>query len=261
MVLKKKNIHPLTLFAKTDKGIERSTNEDSIATIVIESHSFSNELSCGILVVADGMGGHEKGEIASDIASKKFIKEVVQSIIQTSASIEKIKFRDILTKSIEAANDEVLKLSESVLNSVGTTIVGAIIVDNHIFIANVGDSRAYLVTPKKSITQLTKDHSAVQEMLEANIITKEQAINHPRRNILTKALGLAKEITPDIFEADIKGKTLLLCSDGLYSMIDEKEIIKAISKNIYDSAEALISLANKRGGSDNISVALAKYQD
>lgn len=261
MALKKKDIHPLTLFAKTDKGKERLSNEDSIGTIAIRTHSFINELNCGILVVADGMGGHKKGEIASDIASKKFIKEVVQSILHASESNENISFRDILIKSIKTANSEVLKLSERESNPVGTTIVGAIVFDNHIFIANVGDSRAYLITPKKSIVQLTKDHSAVQEMLEANTISKEQAKNHPRRNILTKALGLANEISPDIFESDLMGKTLLLCTDGLYNMIDEKEILKAINKNIFDSAEALISLANKHGGSDNISVALAKYQD
>lgn len=142
-------------------------------------------------------------------------------------------------------------------NSLGTTLVGAIIINNRVFITNVGDSRAYLITPHKAITQITKDHSAVQEMLDAKIITKEQAKNHPRRNIITKALGLEKEITPDIFEADIKDKTLLLCSDGLYSMVDEQEIVKTINGNIYESAETLISLANKHGGLDNISVALA----
>jgi protein phosphatase len=261
MVFRKNNIHPIGLFAKTDKGKERLTNEDSIATLIVGSQSFIDEINCGILVIADGMGGCEKGEIASATASKIFIKEVFNSMIQTSKEIEKIKFRDILTKSIIVANNEVLKLSEIEANSVGTTIVGAIIIDNHIYIANVGDSRAYLVTPKKSIIQLTVDHSAVQEMLEANIITKEQARNHPRRNVLTKALGLTREISPDIFEADLNDNILLLCSDGLYNLIGEKEILKTMSKNIYNSAEALISLANKQGGSDNISVALAKYHN
>jgi protein phosphatase len=261
MGLKKAKILRLALFAKTDIGKERLINEDSVAATTIKSHSFRNDLNCGILVVADGMGGHKSGEIASEIASKSLINEVTQRIIQSSVSKENINYREILIESIEVANQNVIKLSESIADTIGTTIVAAIIIDNRIYIANVGDSRAYLVTPKKTMTQLTKDHSAVQEMLNAKIITKEQAINHPKRNLLTKALGLAKQANPDIFEADLKNKVLLLCSDGLYNMVDEKEILNAIAKKIYDSAETLISLANKNGGSDNISVALAKYQD
>lgn len=257
MFFTKKKIHHITLFAETDIGKERETNEDSVASLLINSQSSNKELNCGILVVADGMGGHEMGEVASDLASKKFIEATVQNILLASEKNKKINFSEILLKSVDVANKEVWNLSGGRGNSAGTTLVGAIIVNNHIFIVNVGDSRAYLVTPHKSITQITKDHSAVQEMLEANIITKEQAKNHPRRNIITKALGLTKEVTPDIFEVDMKDKTLLLCSDGLYSMVDEQEIAKTINGNIYDSAEDLISLANRHGGLDNISVALA----
>ena len=142
---------------------------------------------------------------------------------------------------------------------IGTTLVGAIIVDNHIYIVNVGDSRAYLIKPNKSIRQITKDHSAVQEMLDNNVITKEQAKNHPRRNILTKALGLSETVSPDIYEQYMGGETLMLCSDGLYGMLDEKEITKTVNGNIYKTADDLISLANKHGGIDNISVAIARY--
>jgi PPM family protein phosphatase len=257
MLLTKNKTHHITLFAETHIGKERETNEDSVASLLINSQSFNKELNCGILVVADGMGGHKMGEIASDIASKKFIEETVQNILLVSKKDRKIDFSEIIVKSIDAANKEVWNLSKGIGDSAGTTIVGAIIVNNHIFIANVGDSRAYLVTPHKSINQITKDHSAVQEMLDAKIITKDQAKNHPRKNILTKALGLEKDVTPDVFEVDMKDKTLLLCSDGLYNMVDELDIAKIINGNIYDSAEDLISLANKHGGLDNISVALA----
>jgi protein phosphatase len=250
----------LNIFSKTDIGKKRENNEDSVISIVMHSQSFSKELNYGILVVADGMGGREMGEVASDIASKKFIEKTVQSILLASEKSRKINFSHILLRSVKFANNEVFKLLEGKTKPAGTTLVGAIIVDNHIYIVNVGDSRAYLVKPNETITQITKDHSAVQELLDNKIITKEQAKNHPRRNILTKAIGLAKEVIPDIYEEEMKDRTLLLCSDGLYSMVDEDEIAKTISGNIYDGAEELISLANKYGGLDNISVAMARIE-
>ena len=254
----KKKIHPITLVAKTDIGKERNTNEDSVDTFVINSQSPDTGLDYSILVVADGMGGHEKGEVASEVATTKFIETVRKNILHLSQETKNINFEEILTKAIEVANNEVWKISEQSPNHIGTTLVGAIIVDNHIFIANVGDSRAYLVNPKQSIHQITKDHSAVQEMFDAKIITKEQMRNHPRRNMITKALGLNKDVTPDIFHEDLKkDNVLLLCSDGLYTMIDDLEIANAINGNINKSAEKLIALANKNGGLDNISVALA----
>lgn len=258
MFLTKKKIHPITLVAKTDIGKERNTNEDTVDSLVINSQSPKTELNYNILVVADGMGGHEKGEVASEIASKKFIETIKENILHSSQETKNINFEEILTKAVEVANSEVWKISEQNPGHIGTTLVGAIIVDNHIFIANVGDSRAYLVSPKKSIHQITKDHSAVQEMFDAKIITKEQMQNHPRRNIITKAIGLEKNVIPDIFHEDLKkDNVLLLCSDGLYTMIDDLEIANTINGNINKSAEKLIALANKHGGLDNISVALA----
>lgn len=250
---------PITLYTKTDIGKERTSNQDSVASLILNSQSFRNELNYGILVVADGMGGLEKGEVASEVATKKFIEAVTENIFHYTSINGKIKFEDVLTKAVEAANKEVWAISENQQGNIGTTLVGAIIVDNHIYVVNVGDSRAYLIKPNKSLRQITKDHSAVQEMLDNKIITKEQAINHPRRNILTKALGLSETVTPDIFEQDIEDETLMLCSDGLYSMVDEKEITKTVNGNIYKTADDLISLANKHGGVDNISVAIARY--
>lgn len=252
--------HQLEIISLTDIGKRRESNEDSVASLVINFQNFNKELSCGILVVADGMGGLEMGEIASNLASKKFIEESVHNILYSSENNEKINFAEILLKSVESANKEVWKLSEGKIKPIGTTLVGAILIENHIYIVNVGDSRAYLVKPHKTITQLTEDHTVVQEMLEAKIITKEKAKDHPRRNILTKALGLAKEVTPDIIEVEMKDLTLLLCSDGLYSMVNEDEIVMTINGNIYNSAERLISLANRYGGLDNISIALAQVK-
>ena len=251
-------IHSLSIFAETDIGKERKTNEDSVASLVLNAKSFNKNFDCGIIVVADGMGGHDFGEVASDLASKKFIEDTIQKILICSEKNETIDFSKILLQAVEAANDEVWKISKDKENHIGTTLVGAIIVGNKVYIVNAGDSRAYIVTPQESIVQITKDHSVVQEMIDANVITKEQAKIHPRRNIITKALGLSEQIVPDIFETEINNQTLLLCSDGLYGMVGEEEIIKTVNGSISNSVEDLIMLANKNGGHDNISVALAR---
>ena len=251
---------PITLYTKIDIGKERTSNEDSVASLILNSQSFRNEFSYGILVVADGMGGHEMGEVASEIAVKTFIEAVTENIFHFSATNNGIiKFDDVLKQAVESANKKVWAISENQANRIGTTLVGAIIFNKHIYVVNVGDSRAYLIKPNKSIRQITKDHTAVQEMLDNHVITKEQAINHPRRNMLTKALGLYESVAPDIFEQDMGDETLMLCSDGLYGMLDEKEITKTVNGNIYKTADDLISLANKHGGTDNISVAIARY--
>ena len=250
---------PITLYSKTDIGKKRITNEDSVASLMLNSQSFRNEYHYGILAVADGMGGHDLGEVASEIATKRFIEEVTENIFHYRISNEKIKFQEILVKAVNVANKEVWAISEKQPDRIGTTLVGAIIVDKHIYIVNVGDSRAYLIKPNESIKQLTKDHSAVQEMLDAKIITEEQAKNHPRRNVITRALGLSETIEVDIFEQALTDETLVLCSDGLYDMLDENEIKTTVNGSIYKSTDDLISLANKHGGTDNISIAMARY--
>ncbi|MCX8481891.1 MAG: protein phosphatase 2C domain-containing protein [Sediminibacterium sp.] len=253
-----KNINTLSVFAETDIGKERKINEDSVASVILNAKSFNKKFDCGILVVADGMGGHDYGELASEIASKKFIEEIIRSILLCSEKNEPINFSKILLDSVKVANNEVWKISKNHSNHIGTTLVGAIIINNKAFIVNIGDSRAYLVIPQKSINQITKDHSVVQEMIDANIITKEQAKIHPRRNIITNALGLSEQIVPDIFEIEINNQTLLLCSDGLHGIVNESEIINTVNGNIYKSAVDLIMLANMHGGIDNISVGLAR---
>ena len=251
-------MQPLILYAKTDIGKQRLINEDSVAFELLGTQNVKTESNYGILVVADGMGGHDKGEIASDVATKQFIKKVREAM-QKKSDKSDIEYKKILKSAVNAANKEVWKISKQEPNRIGTTLVAAIIVKDNVYIANVGDSRAYLVKPNKYIRQITKDHSAVQEMLDANIITKEQAKNHPRKNVITKAIGISEQIIPDIYEQKISNETLVLCTDGLYGMIEEDDIIKTVNNNIFKSIDALISLANKQGGQDNISIAIAKY--
>ena len=248
----------IEVIAKTDIGKERNSNEDSIVSAVFNIGGNNQTIDCGILAVADGMGGHELGEVASSIATKVFLREVLDRLLEASIRNTKINFLNILGDAFEVANQEVLMIRKGT-RQMGTTLVGAIICNNNIYIANVGDSRAYIINPEKELFQITKDHSAVQEMLDANIITKEQARNHPRKNIITKALGLNEDAHPDFFETTLNNQMLMLCSDGLSNMIEEIEIVKRAHKNLESSVNDLINLANKRGGTDNISIALACY--
>jgi len=252
-------MRPITLYTTTDIGKVRNTNEDSVASLLINNHSFNSDASFAILVVADGMGGHELGEVASDIASKKFIEVVTDSIFSSLKNRANVEIEEIIKKAVFLANKEVWDLSKKNSDSIGTTLVGAVLSNNNVFIANVGDSRAYLINPHKSLIQITKDHSVVQDMLDANIITKEHAKNHPRKNLLTRALGLSEDIQPDIFKKEIENEIILLCSDGLYGMLDDSEILNTFNGNVFKSATNLISTANNNGGIDNISVALACY--
>jgi protein phosphatase len=252
-------MQPILLYTRTDTGKVRRNNEDSVASFVMDYKSFGMELSYAVLVVADGMGGHEMGEVASATASEKFIETVTQSMFSSWHNSEKIKFREILLKAVEAANNEVWKISMHRPQRIGTTLTGAIISGNYAAVINVGDSRAYIINPSSSIIQVTKDHTAVQEMVDAGMISREQAIFHPRRNVLTKSIGTIPSVHPDFFETALQDQILLLCSDGLYGMIDDDEICNTVSRDIFKSAEALISAANERGGEDNVSVVLARH--
>jgi protein phosphatase len=251
-------MHPLILYTKTDIGKQRATNEDSVASLLLNTQNFKKKSSCGVLVVADGMGGHDKGEIASDVATKQFVKTVTEVIFKISDK-SSTEYRKILENAVNAANKEVWKISKQEPNRIGTTLLAAIIVNDIAYIANIGDSRAYLVRPHKHIQQITKDHSVVQEMLDAKMITRERVKNHPRRNVITRAIGLSEHVVPDIYEQKISNETLILCTDGLYGMIEEDDMVKIVNNNVFKSVDTLISLANKQGGQDNISVAIAKY--
>lgn len=254
-------MRPILLYTLSDTGKIRKNNEDSVASVIMNYKSFGMELNYALMVVADGMGGHEMGEVASATASEKFIETITQSIFRSWHNSEKIIFREILLKAVEAANEEVWKISMHRPQRIGTTLTGALISGNYAAVINVGDSRAYIVKPSESIIQITKDHTAVQEMVDAGMITREQALFHPRRNVLTKSIGTTPFVRPDFFEAVLQDNFLLLCSDGLHGMIDEDEICNNLGNDIFKSAETLISLANERGGDDNISVAIAGYRN
>ncbi|MCQ2487738.1 MAG: Stp1/IreP family PP2C-type Ser/Thr phosphatase [Clostridia bacterium] len=237
----------MRIIAKTDIGKVRSTNQDSYA-----AGEFQNGVSWA--VVCDGMGGNAGGNIASSTAVKS-ISERITSAYRESMTSSSIK--NLLITSITNANFEIYDLAaaNAELAGMGTTVVAAIITKNAFYIAHAGDSRAYVIGDNE-IRQITKDHSVVQELIDIGEITPEQAIDHPRKNLITRALGVDEMIKVDFTVEDIKGdETLLICTDGLTNEVYPEEILEILKNNPYeDVAEILVDTANNNGGCDNVTV-------
>lgn len=231
-------------FSITDVGQKRNMNQDYVYTSEKPVGKLPN-----LFVVADGMGGHNAG----DFASKYTVQQLVTSI-ESNPETNPIK---IMRQSIEAANKELITKSyeNSELTGMGTTLVAATVVDDYIYVANIGDSRLYIIN--NGIKQITKDHSLVEEMIRLGEIDREDARNHPDKNIITRAIGAGEEIAVDFFEMKLEqGDTILMCSDGLTNMIEDEEIREIIEsqKTPEQKAEKLVQIANKNGGKDNIAV-------
>ena len=231
-------------FSMTDVGRRREMNQDYIYTSEVSVGNLPN-----LFIVADGMGGHNAG----DFASRYTVENVVESIA-ASGLTEPVA---LLGEALRKVNENLLKLTEenAQLRGMGTTFVAATITQDRLNVANVGDSRLYIVNQK--IVQVTRDHSLVQEMVRLGEMNQEQARIHPDKNIITRAVGAFKEIEVDYFEINLKpGDRVLLCSDGLTNMIEDFEIrqIMCSQRDIVESVERLVAAANQNGGRDNISV-------
>lgn len=231
----------------TDVGLQRKNNEDS-CVIVDES---------GLCVVADGMGGHLGGEIASHIA----IETVGQAFKGRPKDHDERKDAELLTKCIKAANKEIYRRgnADPALKNMGTTIVATVVVRDYVVTANVGDSRIYRMRDGR-LEQVSEDHSWVGELRKKNLISEEDARSHPLKNIITRALGMEPGVEVDVKWDKVKsGDVYLLCSDGLTDLVTDSEILKAMTKhghNLEGMAAELIELANAGGGTDNITVGL-----
>ena len=241
-------LNNIKAFGKTDVGLMRTINQDSIFTSTEQIGKLPN-----LFIVADGMGGHKAGDVASKAAIEKFVKYTCQTHMSDPANI--------LDSGISSINHEIYEMA--VLNKdysgMGTTFVACTIVDNHVYIANVGDSRLYLIG--RDIRQITRDHSLVEDMVRMGMLDKEEARTHYKKNVITKAIGVAEDrtATPDIFEIEIlQGDKLLLCSDGLTNMVEDYDIKRIVTNNtqIEDAVRTLIDQANENGGKDNISAIL-----
>ncbi len=237
----------MKIVAKTDIGTVRSSNQDCYSI---------GELPGGVAwsVVCDGMGGALGGDVASSTAVK-MISEKIASCYHSGMSSNSVK--NILISAIETTNACLydMSLANESLTGMGTTVVAAIVTDKLACIAHAGDSRAYKVTGDGMI-QLTKDHSVVQTLVENGQITENEAKVHPRKNLITRALGVSESIEIDFCEEPITNDdTIIICTDGLTNFVEADEIYKVTqSVDHYQFAERLVELANLNGGGDNITV-------
>lgn len=238
-------------FAKSDVGKARDMNQDYY-------HISTYEDEMKIYVLADGMGGYKGGEIASKLATSAALS-YIQSNFE-NVSKEKEEILKLVKSSIEYANMVVYEKSikDKELEGMGTTLEVCLIYNNKAYIGHVGDSRIYRIR-KEFMRKLTHDHSYVEKLVKDGTISKEEAKNHPKKNMLTKALGCAAFVEPDVtVKGFIKDDIILMCSDGLTNMIEEKEIYEIIKQNYRMAPEILIKKANENGGYDNVTAIVIK---
>lgn len=237
----------LKAWGMKDTGRCRSVNQDYIFVSEKPMGNLPN-----LFLVADGMGGHKAGDLASEYTVSRVCEAVTKSM-------QKIPFQ-ILKGAFQYANQKLIeKAAESpAYTGMGTTLVAVTVQDDGTaYVANIGDSRLYRIGDE--IEQITEDHSLVEEMVRMGEISKEEARNHPEKNIITRAIGVSDTIEPDYFDTKLeKGECLLLCSDGLSNMIDDAQIREILKHrtDLKSGAEELVRTANENGGRDNISVVL-----
>ena len=235
----------MRIVAKTDKGHVRDSNQDAYAV-----GEFSDEVVWA--VVCDGMGGAAGGNIASALAVKVISDKINVSYRE---QMRDSSIKNMLDSALNAANVEVFDMAESKqeLKGMATTVVCAIVKDGQAYIAHAGDSRAYILK-NGEISQITTDHSMVQDLLDRGKITSEQALNHPNKNIITRAVGVDENIEIDFDQIDLDDDTtLLLCTDGLSNYVSNEEILELTSDGKhYAFADRLVNKANENGGGDNI---------
>lgn len=231
-------------YALTDIGQKRQLNQDYIYHSETPVGNLPN-----VFIVADGMGGHNAGDYASRLAVETVVEEI-------GASFEKNAVK-ILNNAIRRANEQLRKRAreDKALSGMGTTIVAATCIGRYLEVANVGDSRLYVISDE--IRQITEDHSLVEEMVRMGGLDKEAARNHPDKNIITRAVGARRDVEVDFFNVELQtGDLVLLCSDGLTNMVDDEMICRILKGdgNLEDRVEELMKTANENGGKDNISV-------
>ena len=236
-------------YSITDTGKRRSANQD----FVYASDQPVGHLS-NMLIVADGMGGHNAGDLAS--------RYTVESMVDYIGTAEERRPIPLLGGAIHHANELVMEKSrtDSTLEGMGTTVVAATVQDGYLYVANVGDSRLYLID--RRIEQITRDHSLVEEMIRVGELQRKDAKSHPDRNIITRAIGVRAPVKIDFFDVKLeKGDRILLCSDGLTNMVEDEDILRIIKKSssLKEASQRLVTEANKNGGKDNISVVLAEF--
>ena len=241
------------VFGLSDVGCIRELNEDCYRIC-----GFGDNSERGFCILADGMGGHNAGEVASQNAVK-LIAEEMNRLLESGEK----EIPGQLSRAVSAANTGVYTMASEnpIHRGMGTTVVTAFIDDGTAYVANVGDSRAYAVRDDE-IVQITTDHSVVSELVMRGTITKEEARLHPQKNIITRAVGTDKSVRTDIFEYNYSpGDVMIICSDGLSTMLDDNRILEIIKskKTSEDTVNSLIAAAKDEGGLDNITVICIRF--
>lgn len=250
----------LEIFSQTHPGMVRSHNEDSVAC----------EPACGLVVLADGMGGYNAGEVASGIAVSVMVTEISQAL-QDASPIDRDRQSGeelgvvLLRDNLQKANASIFHAAESQpqYSGMGTTIVSGIFYDNRVAVGHIGDSRMYRLRGEV-LEAITRDHSLLQEQIDGGIISVADARLSKNKNLVTRAVGIDAKVVPEIHVHDVMvGDVYLLCSDGLNDMMEDEDIqstLYALQNNLPLAANQLIQMANDNGGRDNISVILVKVK-
>ena len=231
-------------FSISDIGKNREMNQDYVYTSENAVGNLPN-----LFIVADGMGGHKAGEFAS-----KFTVETIVESVRTNEQKEPVR---IIEEAIQTANRELIQKArqDETMAGMGTTVVVVTVIGDKAFVANVGDSRMYVIG--KEITQVTRDHSLVDEMVRMGELAKDAAKDHPDKNIITRAIGAAQDVDVDFFEVELYPQDyILMCSDGLTNMVEDEDIRRIVQsqRDVAERVEKLVETANDHGGQDNITV-------
>ena len=251
----------LTVGIAQDVGKVRPHNEDVLLVFTGELGGLETMPNFGLFIVADGMGGHSLGERASSVAARTLARSALEQILPSlladpQANTERPMLSEVMENATCAANSAVLKgVPEG-----GTTVTAALVLGEQVILSHVGDSRAYIITAE-GLEQVTRDHSLVQRLKELGQITADEAATHPQRSVLYKAVGQSEGLEVDVISRRLPpGAILLLCSDGLWSLVPDTQIVQLVQKasSLQAAGDALVVAANAAGGPDNITAVLVQ---
>ncbi len=246
----------------TDIGQQRSLNEDAILIVQADHQGDQSPVPFGLFILADGMGGHKSGEVVSALAARTLARYAIQKVYlamlaNTEHGAGQPSLTEVLSEGVNLANATVA----ATVPGGGTTLLCALVLGSQAYISNVGDSRAYIIS-SAGIEQVTRDHSLVDRLVELGQLTPEEAAHHPQKNVLYRAVGQGGRLEVDTFVRTIApGQRLLLCSDGLWGMVEQDEIISIVNEtpSVQTACNTLVAAANRAGGRDNISAILVEY--
>jgi len=260
----KKEIRPAQLLVGSCQsvGMQRNHNEDTLITLSAVVADDMTDLPFGVFIVADGMGGHQYGEVASGTAARAMAEYLITKLYSSLAGLrpeaQGESLQEIMEAGVNEANQAVIRKAPGG----GTTLTTALVIGEQVTIAHVGDSRAYFLFTDGRVQALTQDHSLVRRLVQLKQITEEEALVHPQRNVLYRAIGQNEPFRPDINSYLLPHPGyLMICSDGLWGVVNENEISRIVlnAPSLTSACQSLIDAANDAGGPDNITVVLVQY--